>query len=73
MDLTNLKAQLKDDLGSRRYMLMTIDGDRKVACHVNGEWIIDNTCKTINEMLEAGLVSEAAISGWISNQCFTSH
>lgn len=50
------------------YALMQIQNVTKLACNVSGEWIIDSTCKAINEMLEVGLISEAAVTGWISNQ-----
>ena len=57
----------------RRYALMSINKQTKLACQVNEEWIVDATCKSINEMLEAGLVSESAITGWIGNQSVRTH
>jgi hypothetical protein len=57
----------------RRYALINVQKKRKLACQLNGEWIIDATCKSINEMLEAGLVCEDSVTGWISNQVYYSH
>lgn len=58
---------------TRRYKMLTIKKQRKLACQVNGEWIIDATCTSINEMLEQGVISEDAISGWINTQTFNHH
>jgi hypothetical protein len=57
----------------RNYALMRVNNQTKLACQINGEWVIDKTCKSINEMLQAGLVRESAITGWISNQALSSH
>ncbi|MCW8107146.1 hypothetical protein OPS25_01340 [Alteromonas ponticola] len=48
----------------RHFALITIKGRKRLACKINDEWIIDSTCKTINEMLEQGVVSEEAVVGW---------
>ena len=66
-------TKLPTSLMPRRYALVSINEKTKLACHVNGEWIIDATCTSINEMLDEGLVCEASVTGWISNQCFTNH
>ncbi|QPG06964.1 hypothetical protein IT774_07625 [Salinimonas marina] len=57
----------------RRYALIQIKDERKVACWVNEEWIIDSTCKSINEMLKEGLVGEDAVQGWINLQPAATH
>lgn len=57
----------------RRYAMMKIKGVSQLACLVNGEWIIDATCKSINEMLEVGLVCEESVTGWLNGQNTTSH
>jgi hypothetical protein len=61
------------DLSPRRYTLMKLKGVNRVLCQVNGEWIMDTTCKSLNELLDNGLVCEESISSWISLQCFTFH
>lgn len=52
---------------------MSVKGKRKLTCFVNGEWIIDATCKSINELLDTGLVGEEAVTGWISMQPLPRH
>jgi len=66
-------VKLKEKNYPRKYALMSINKKTKLACQVNGEWIVDGTCKTINEMLEAGLLSETSVTGWITNQSLYSH
>lgn len=51
-----------------RYALITVKGKRKLACYIEDEWIIDATCKAINDMLEQGLVGEEAVVGWAELQ-----
>ena len=70
--LDNLQ-KLKNQMSSRRYSLMNVAGEVKLACYVNGEWIIDATCTSINEMLESGIVAEDSIRGWVSQQYFMTH
>lgn len=60
-------------LSPRRYALIEIKEQTKLACYVNNEWIIDATCTSINEMLNNGLVCKESIQCWISNQCFSYH
>ncbi|KHT51395.1 hypothetical protein RJ41_12260 [Alteromonas marina] len=47
-----------------RYTLITVKGKRKLACYIEDEWVIDSTCKAINDMLEQGLIGEEAVKGW---------
>lgn len=72
MELGNL-VKLRRETFPRRYALITVRGVRKIACYINDEWIIDSTCKGINEMLEQGTVGEEAVQGWIDLQPLTSH
>ncbi|BFT30385.1 hypothetical protein D210916BOD24_15610 [Alteromonas sp. D210916BOD_24] len=65
--------KMKTQIYPRRYVFITIEGVRKLACYMNEEWIIDSTCKSINEMLEAGVVGEEAVQGWVNLQPATSH
>ena len=51
-----------------RYALMQVKNQTKLACYINGEWIIDATCKSINDMLEMGLVCEESVNGWIETK-----
>lgn len=51
-----------------RYALITLKGQKKLACLVQNEWVIDNTCKSINDMLAEGLVGEEAVIGWAEMQ-----
>lgn len=57
----------------KRYALITVRGQKKLACLVEDEWIIDSTCKSINTMLTDGLVGEEAVMGWIELQPCTVH
>lgn len=57
----------------RRYALIEVRGQRKLACYLNEEWVIDSTCKGINDMLAEGVVGEEAVQGWIDLQPATSH
>ena len=58
---------------TRAYSLMQINGKPGLACFLDGEWIIDATCKSLNEMLDLGVVCEDSVRGWISQQCYTNH
>lgn len=68
MTVTNLIGKLHiKEINSQaveRYALITIKGKRKLACYIEDEWVIDSTCKAINNMLEQGLVGEEAVKGW---------
>ena len=70
---TEALETLKFDSFPRRYALIEVRGERKLACWVNEEWIIDSTCKSINEMLFEGLVGEEAVQGWINLQPTATH
>jgi hypothetical protein len=70
--LANL-TKLPETRKSRRYSLMQINGKPGLACFVEGEWIIDETCRSLNEMLDSGIVCKESISGWISQQTFMHH
>lgn len=72
MDMSNI-VKLKTQNFPRRYALITVKGVRKLACHLNDEWVIDSTCKSINEMLEQGVVGEEAVQGWVNLQPTASH
>ncbi|MFT7343151.1 hypothetical protein [Alteromonas sp.] len=52
----------------RQYTLITVKGARKLACYIEEEWVIDSTCKCINELLALGLIGEEAITGWVNLQ-----
>jgi|TARA_R100001510_G_C7654428_1_gene213070 hypothetical protein len=45
-----------------------VKGARKLACYIEEEWVIDSTCKCINELLALGLIGEEAITGWVNLQ-----
>lgn len=72
MDLSNL-TKLKVENFPRRYALITVQGVDKLACRINEEWVIDSTCKSINEMLEQGVIGTEAVQGWVDMQPATSH
>ena len=71
--LMNPFKTLTPKLRNRRYSLIKLKGKTKLACFVDQEWIIDATCKSINEMIDNGLVSKDSVRGWVSQQCFTFH
>jgi hypothetical protein len=71
--LANGLPKMEFETFPRRYALITVRGERKLACFVNEEWIIDSTCKSINEMLKEGLVGEEAVQGWINLQPTAPH
>ena len=48
----------------KRYALITVRGQKKLACLIQDEWVIDSTCKSINDMLKDGVVGEEAVLGW---------
>ena len=52
----------------RTYALVESEGETKLACYVHDKWIIDGTCQSINELLEAGLVCADSINGWIERR-----
>ena len=72
MTVTNLVGKLHfKKIASptvERYTLITVKGKRKLACYIEDEWVIDSTCKAINDMLKQGLVGEEAVKGWASLQ-----
>lgn len=47
------------------YQMVIIEGKAQVAARVNGKWQMTDTCRDINEMLDAGLVCEDTVQGWI--------
>jgi hypothetical protein len=50
------------------YQMVTINGQSRLAVKKNGRWEMDHTCRDINEMLEAGLVCEESVLGWIDTR-----
>ena len=56
------------DLDFNVYQMVTINGQSRLAVKKNGRWEMDHTCKDINEMLEAGLVCEESVLGWIDTR-----
>tara|TARA_B110000211_G_scaffold188415_1_gene214292 strand:- start:81 stop:296 length:216 start_codon:yes stop_codon:yes gene_type:complete len=52
----------------RTYALVTSQGETKLACYAQNKWVIDNTCESINELLQAGLICEDSINGWIERR-----
>lgn len=50
------------------YQMVTINGQSRLAVKKNGRWEMDHTCRDINEMLEAGLVCEDSVLGWIDTR-----
>lgn len=66
-------AKIQEKNFPRRYALISVKGVQKLACFLNEEWIIDSTCKSINELLEQGTVGEEAVKGWIAMQPTVSH
>ncbi|APE07034.1 hypothetical protein BM528_15640 [Alteromonas sp. RW2A1] len=57
----------------KRYALITVRGQKKLACLIEDEWIIDSTCKSINNMLADGFVGEEAVIGWAEMQPSLTH
>ena len=50
------------------YQMVTINGKSRLAVKKNGRWEMDHTCRDINEMLDAGLVCEDSVLGWIDTR-----
>jgi hypothetical protein len=61
-------SKLPVNITPETYALVQVKNQTKLACLVQGEWIIDATCKSINEMLEMGIVSKESVTGWINIQ-----
>lgn len=61
-----MPRKLPDNIpNTRQYALIKVKGASKVCCFVNEEWIIDATCKALNDLLVDGGLSKTIIIGWI--------
>lgn len=56
-----------------RYALITVRGQKKLACLIQDEWVVDSTCKSINDLLRGGMVGKEAVLGWIDLQAGNVH
>jgi hypothetical protein len=51
-----------------RYAIIELENQTKLACLVRGDWTVDATCRSLNEMIEIGVVSKESVSEWINFQ-----
>lgn len=60
-------------LNTPYYSIRVINGKERLA-HWNGEhWVLDDTCHSVNELLDYGLVNRESLVGWIQMMPFSSH
>ena len=52
----------------RIYTLVKIQGKTQLAVKAGDHWEIDATCRSINELLEVGLISEEVALGWVHRE-----
>lgn len=66
MKLNQVIAEFKqlEPIAKRHYAVISIKGRNKLACLINDEWVIDHTCKEINEMRNQGVIANDAILVW---------
>lgn len=48
------------------YTLVTIHGKLQLAIRRGRKWELDDTCRSINELLDYGLVNDEAVLMWIA-------
>lgn len=66
-------TKLNENNFSRQYKLIELKGKKMLCCCINDEWIVDATCKAINELIDNQIVSEEAVHDWLALQPTLTH
>ncbi|OFA33285.1 hypothetical protein BAE46_00825 [Glaciecola punicea] len=48
--------------------MIEVKNQTKLACLVQGDWTVDVTCRSLNEMIEIGVVLKESVTEWINFQ-----
>ena len=69
----NGRVSTINSITTRQYAVIDLRGARQLACKIDDEWIIDDTCRSINELMAQGVVCEESVQGWIALQPVVKH
>lgn len=61
------------DTKRRHYAVINVKGDTKVCCFVADEWIIDDHCKVLNELIKKSKLDISQVKGWLLMNHQTKH
>ena len=68
-----MKSFLRTNFSHRHYAVITLHGKPKFCCFVNDEWIVDEHCKTIEQLIQTQQISISQIVGGYTHNFNTKH
>ena len=60
-----MKPAMWLDTKRRHYAVIKVRGEAKICCFMEDEWIVDNHCKYLNDLIKTDKLSINQVRGWL--------